>query len=445
MISEEKQKIDYEINRIIESISEKIRIYYESLISITEIEIDNFLLDRDIHKQNAVNYVKTILNAKPLIIVNDLFTEITKDVLEIKFDFINVKEIHEDTYLVRIEIDLDEFSVLTHFDFHDILVYSDDGYEISKEVISYDIKISNINHFTSKVQLEGTLKVNPSATTFYVVDSLDKRIQCKVTGIKNSYSKQWFENLVHGAIYYELGNLRMSYFNIFSGIDEFVNLVYDKLFDIYIDEYSNAISEMHHILYEYIKEELVENDTTELYHKMIAPLEKISDKHEKMKYLRDSFPEVEESNRESVDDNIDDFLEELYSIIERDFEERYSSFSGDSIISNRVSTIEIESVLKEQIRKFSNNNIRLREKIRICSENVGMNRPTNHQNEFKNYYELLKKFDVIEKNRNAIAHGRKVDNLEVDDLLYFSFTLILSLCLNCDFEKRGWTRFIIPE
>lgn len=438
MSSEIMQFIDVETSRIVESIAEKLRMQYEEIISINEIEVDDFERTDSTTNLDVVNYIKKTLNHKPLKIINEIFVDICKEELEIDFQFSNVQEIHEDNYLVKIEIELNQFSVLTKVEYQDLQIYSDDNDEISKDVCSADIKITNINYFTGKIQLEGTFKIKHYATDFYVIDSLVKKIHLKVAGIKSSYSKQWFENIVHGALYYELGNLRMAYFNTFSGLDEFINLVYDKLFDIYVDEYSRAIKEISDLLFDHIKEDLIDKDVQELFKEETKDLGGELDRDSKIQILVKHFPEYNEDDT----DSIDEYFDELYSDCQRRIEDYYNSYAGYSVINEQVCTEQTENILKERIRKYSNTSIRLREKIRECSDVIGMRKPKNHQNEFKNYYELLKSFETIENNRNSIAHGRKLENLQVDDLLYFSLTLILSLCLNCDFERRGWNQYI---
>lgn len=340
---------------------------------------------------------------------------------------------------MKFEIILEEYASITRCDFLDIAIYTEDGDEVSKDICSIDLSISNINHFTGEVKFEGILKINYMSTTFYTLDMLDKKIRCKVNGIKKDYSKQWFENLVNGAIYQELGNHRMAYFNIFSGFEEFVNLVYDELFDTYLEEYNKSIEEMERLLFEFIKIELIEKETNDLFHKEVGSFKNCIDVSKKIDFLKTYFLNIDDNCDES---DIEDYFEELYEIYMNEITNKYETIDCVSKIYQQINTVEIENTLKENIRNFAISNNRLREKIKICSEIVDMKKPVDHNNEFRKYYDLLKKLDSIEKCRNAIAHGRKVQNLPIDDLLYFTFTIILSLCLNCDFEDSGWAHYL---
>jgi hypothetical protein len=431
------------------SIQDKLVMKYTDFISITEFNIDMILNRLRLSYVNPIQSVKDILSEKPLFILNQLFDEIYSENLEVEFSFDMVQEIGDEVYQVSIDIELDNYSVLTGVSYNGISIYYEEDDDISSNVASYDLRIINFNNFTGQIRLEGRIDINSSDTHFDIVNDLRKTIHLSISGLRKDFNKSWFESIIHGSIYYEANNMRMAYFNIFSGLDDFITRIYNVLFDTFVDEYSSLIKSAYEYEFEKTKKALFESENEKLDNSLNQKYRNSISNDEIIKLLEEQDDSFDIRDYDGKEDELaelyEDYVDDIY---EEGRQALFSSIqSGDynKVIYEQISVNDVEDYLKDSIRTFANDNIRLREKIGICSEVVGMIKPKNHHTQYKNYYTLLKKFGYYEKQRHDIAHGRSVDIRGVDELLYFALNIILSITQNYDFESEGWDFYVLKD
>ena len=97
---------------------------------------------------------------------------------------------------------------------------------------------------------------------------------------------------------------------------------------------------------------------------------------------------------------------------------------------------EVKEYLKDKIKKYGKETRRIEDKLRDPLKEIEIS--GNNLN-FKDMFSLVGKFSAIEKMRNTIGHGSKVeDDIDVGSALYIVLTIILSVLLYRDMESNQW-------
>ncbi|HEY9059576.1 MAG TPA: hypothetical protein VIO64_03590 [Pseudobacteroides sp.] len=214
-------------------------------LEIIEREYDDYVYEMGLpYNDSATNKEKIIgaLSHHPLNIMNILISYIKnknyKKEAQLIFDSENYKSRSEFPFEQCIKIE--DFSILTYVGKPNLTVFSDDT-----EVTDYiDVVIENdrYNHLSGEIFLKGKFSYNSEVYSIFLFDDLEKYIDIVVFGLlKNDNIPSWIEYMIEGCINLEYKNKKMAFLNIFAAFDNFIELMNKKIFDYYVEYYTEHI------------------------------------------------------------------------------------------------------------------------------------------------------------------------------------------------------------
>lgn len=407
---------------------------YRKLIEIEEINLASLNKIVVNSNESVDNNIKSILNKKPIELMNLLFDDVASYPIKQEVEFYNISEIENEKYNATIRTKIDNFSILTHTEYIKIQFFENEIEWFNVGNINLDVV--SINYFTGEIVLSGIFSVNKSVTDFYTVDSMTKIITFHVMGFDKGHQKSWLENIFAGALYQEAKNMRMAYFSIFSGLDDFINRIYDISFTKLLENYSSILSELTSEIHNELRREILEREHDTAESKTIDLYGEFEFNKKKLSLIGYDISNVDESEHGELGDEYDEFVAEKCRKAVEQVESDFDEGKFDEEIEERTDIVDAKDYLKKIIKSYSMDR-RLRERIGECSKSIQLTKEKHAR-----YYSLLKKFDEYEKKRHDIAHGRSLDNIPIQDFLYYVLSIILSVSYQEDFAHGGWNKYL---
>lgn len=98
-------------------------------------------------------------------------------------------------------------------------------------------QMNYFNPFEQKVYFTGTFR-NDSCDDNTLVNYLSKYLSFSIVGITEYDNiSEWQTYLIESCVNYQMGNKKMAFFNAFASLDKFIELMYERIFDMYVENY----------------------------------------------------------------------------------------------------------------------------------------------------------------------------------------------------------------
>lgn len=205
------------------------------------------LITRNYYDVTYEYIIKNILKTNPIKIINNILPYITTTETIKKID-LQCDDIGEGRYErseIYSSLNLDEFYKITEIELGKCGILEHDGKELSIND-GYDFRIDFnrvlFNSYSSSVEIRGIFEGES-----YIMSTLDDSliaVELYITGIKKeTIVPSWIEYIIEGLFNINYDNYKMAFFNICAGFDNFINDVYDDIFDYYIEYYSKCNNE----------------------------------------------------------------------------------------------------------------------------------------------------------------------------------------------------------
>lgn len=241
-----------------------------------------------------------LLNTTPLTVLNQLIPYLVcKEVIkeaDVELDTSDFREKEEFPFTLSLRAG--EFNIITDVSSPYLYFYDSEGHDVNA-FINHDIELDRFNHLSKDIFLKGRFIQNDSVS-HNAFDELEKNISLDVTGLlKDELIPSWVEYLLEGCINVEYANNKMALFNIFASLDKFIELLNEKIFDYYIENYNKLIKKFANTL----------EDQVDISAFLKTKIKKFGkDNRRIMEKLRDALKEV------GIHGKNDDF-KQMYSLI----------------------------------------------------------------------------------------------------------------------------------
>lgn len=416
-------------NHIKDEVEEKLISLYYNYIKTKVLDKEKIL---DYNGKGEGNYLcnlSTAFDKKGISIVGGIFDLVVKETYKTEINFNVEEQINEDEYFVSFNVMMDNYSMITNVRNVKLYLYDNEGRDVS-ELFDVILKESNVDYFKCKVQFQGRVKADVNSTYYGVIDSLELFAEFEVMGIKNDKNPIWIENIVSGTIFAEMGNNRMAFMSYFSALEDFINLAYDELGDLFNVSKDDWIRYFKIQEFEYIKNKLIEENN-----------DKVSEKYEYAdKFYGFIFKEMKKlgidiqcvpEDLENLGYNYEDFIQNELSLEQ----EKYDNSMLDNTVKDRVDVTEAIKYIQKECEKYSRKDRRLKEKLKDVLKNIGI---TGDNKDFVKFYCLKVDFSHYEDLRNDIAHGRDFKNEKLEGFLFFVVCIIFTIVFADDFADKAW-------
>lgn len=216
-------------------IKEKVSFYKTSI---------NRLTWRDYSDISQEEIIKMILKEDPLKILSNILPYITYDSMIKKFE-ISCDDLGGGQYdrcEIYSNVCLDEFYKIINVEVigeGGVIENINEEMQINYDYSNFRIKFEKVyyNTYSNKVELRGIYEGN--SYDIYALDYCALGVELAVTGIKkNIIIPSWCEYIIEGLANIEHKNYKVAFFNICAGFDNFINEIYEDIFDYYLDHYS---------------------------------------------------------------------------------------------------------------------------------------------------------------------------------------------------------------
>ena len=188
--------------------------------------------------------IKDVLKNDPLAIMNKLLAYVsnTEIIKEINLECDDIGEGNYERSEIYSKLKLNEFykimkiklGICGILEGHEPETYIYDGYDFK-----IDFNKIYFNSYSKNIELRGIFEGES-----YIMNTLDDSkiaIKLYVTGIKNDIIiPSWVEYLIEGLFNISYNNYKMAFFYICAGFDNFINEIYDDVFDYYLEYYSQC-------------------------------------------------------------------------------------------------------------------------------------------------------------------------------------------------------------
>lgn len=259
---------------------------------------------RDFDNITKTEFLILVLNEEPFIILNAILPYIKDKQVFKDIKNINTKDDYRNyQFPIYDDLKINGFSIITDID-EPIII--DESESWIGNVVKFQIKYCDL--FDKKVYFEGTF-VRENDISAWDIEEAGLKLLCNVSGIVEDESIPTFiEYLLEACINIKYKNNKMAFLNLFASFDNFIELLYEKTFEFFINKYSSYK--------EFLKEQII-----------------------------DELSEKELSNYEVV-------FKEVFTSIECDLKKKIRNFANQN---RRLIDEKLISVLKEvEIHKNKN-------------------------------------------------------------------------------------------
>ncbi len=144
------------------------------------------------------------------------------------------------------EFKVKEFIIITGIGQFEYRFVHDDGTKYRCSEVGIDIDIDTYDYLTGDIYIKGTFSppdCQPEMN-LYLLDNAGKmKENVEVYGIKkNDMTPGWIYYLVEGCVTYNCNNKKMAVLNIFVALHNFIEYLYNKVFEYYVTQYSKLIN-----------------------------------------------------------------------------------------------------------------------------------------------------------------------------------------------------------
>lgn len=186
------------------------------------------------------------LNSEPLEIINQIIPHIKNR--EFNFDTaIETDENEREEFKLQIydSFEIDDFSLITFVSEPEYIFEGADT-ELEGNDVGICMNINSFNYFSGEISLKGTF-VPPLDTPELRLSDLNlfwnAKVIIHIRGLlKNDIIPGWIYYLVEGCVNYMYHNEKMAIFNIFAALDNFIEDMYNEIFNFYINNYSKLLN-----------------------------------------------------------------------------------------------------------------------------------------------------------------------------------------------------------
>jgi hypothetical protein len=241
-----KEQIAYDLSCEFNDILELNDVYFEKIKSNFK-NINSFNRIRDFDTLTKTEFLVKVFSEEPFVILNEILPYIKEEQVFKNIENINTKEDDYRKYEFSIYDDLkiDDFSIITYID-EPIVI--DENESWVRNVLKFEIKYCDL--FDKKVYFEGKF-IRENDISAWDVEEAGLKLQCNVRGIpKNEEVPTFIEYLLEACINIKYKNYKMAFFNLFASLDNFIELLYEKTFEFFINKYSNYK--------EFLKEQIID-------------------------------------------------------------------------------------------------------------------------------------------------------------------------------------------
>jgi len=111
------------------------------------------------------------------------------------------------------------------------------GENVSKEC-GVDTDIISVDYFACNIVYNLKMSICENIEPWEIMDNTDSYILCKVYGVKcGTDYPMWIEYILMSYVFYNLNNEKMAFFTAFAALDQFIEIVYDRLPILYRQVY----------------------------------------------------------------------------------------------------------------------------------------------------------------------------------------------------------------
>lgn len=248
-----------------EAVKEKIR---KDLIELYKNTVDRSLIGLKTNYDEKDDIIDE-LNENPLFIINQIIPNIKCKIYELDSSLASNEDVRVDhTINVYDQFKLKEFILITGIGEFEYKFIHDNGTELRCEEVGVDMNIDHYDYLTGDIYIKGTFSppyYQPEMDLYLLDNAGIMKAIMKVYGIlKSDITPGWIYYLVEGCVTYNCNNKKMAVLNIFAALDNFIEYLYNKVFEYYVSQYNELISYSR----EKNSEECAENDKTSLINKI---------------------------------------------------------------------------------------------------------------------------------------------------------------------------------
>ncbi|MBP1926828.1 hypothetical protein J2Z76_002698 [Sedimentibacter acidaminivorans] len=236
-----------DIDKIIEEIisdlkidiSEQLQFELSKIISFKPACLKN-IISIDEFETSLKDIIIRIFNSNPFIVMNEILSCVKEKniIKEIDNIYTMEEDLQKDLLTIQDSINLEEFSIITK-------VYEPEVYEKTFEdnenYIDYiKYNINYIDYYEKKLVLDGVL--NNYLLNIYDAENSGLILKCDVRGVlKDENMMPFLEYILDACVNITYKNNKMAFFNLFAAIDSYIELLYEKVFSFYIENYTYYI------------------------------------------------------------------------------------------------------------------------------------------------------------------------------------------------------------
>lgn len=362
------------------------------------------------HGESKKNYIRRVFSDKPLFVLNRSISEIQMFEIRKKvkltphsiFYNSNDKKI-----IIREKIELENVKFFTEIVHSEISINNVIHDMPNNQVTRSIFELAGQNFLSCAVEIIGEVEFQEAAGN--IIDSFELDIELQYYGLKyNNNLPIWLEYMIEGAIYQSADNWKLAVFNYFVAFDCFVQTVYNQIHKYYnVDSIIRGIRDQIDMFVDDQVDDMVD-EVLEFEYGYISDEE---ERDEKIDIIyenhKDKISKIRNDFYEGCDKLLQEESERIQSVCD------YYTIANKRLVKEKLKDVEIEVGIDLNTPKFS-----------------GMS----------NMKSLIKR---IERIRNDIAHGNKVEIEIRGDEFYTIFAYIVSIITQYDMDKNNWNEFVV--
>lgn len=114
-----------------------------------------------------------------------------------------------------------------------------EGEDVTSMVLKIYPKVDHFDYITNNVYISGEYKLVDGESNIYILDEVDIEAEISFEGIENTTNiAEWLQYILEGSVHLKNDNMKMAIFNLFAGMDKFIEVIYEETFIYYLENYN---------------------------------------------------------------------------------------------------------------------------------------------------------------------------------------------------------------